>query len=789
MSAFAQGWEELDGPRLLEALLSRTRTARGRRSLARSPWLNGEDAVVSAWDRVDEVRAWEETWGDLPVAAIEDVGADVGLAARGGRLDGSALVRIGHTLDALDHLAARLAERADDVPTLAQRQPTLVVAPGVRTLLVASFDETGSLSARRWPELGELRRRVGDLHAGIREMLERMVRGDEFADVLQDRFVTQRGDRYVLPVKANADRRAVGIVHAVSNRGQTVFVEPHAVVERNNALRIAEAELEETERRILEYLSSEVGHQAPSIARALDTAADLDADVARAALSRDLDGVRPATGRSGIVRLRGARHPLLALAGGAVVANDLTLDDDHPVLVVSGPNTGGKTIVLKTLGLCAALVGWGVQPPVAEGSRLDVFDRIHGIAGDRQDVEGAASTFSGHLAALSRMLEDEGPHVLSLVDEIASGTDPAQGAALAASLLETARDRGQRVLVTTHLSRLKTWALSDPRAQVAGMAFREGRPTYRMVTGVHGESHALDVARANGIPEALIARAQVLLADGDRDLAEALAALDAEHARTETARAALEAVQAEGAAAAARVAAREAELDARAKELETARAAGFLKRLEAAEASIAAVVADLQRSPDHAGVSRAKASIAALRTLAPKAPKATAGSAPARAWSEGDRVRLVRLGGRGTVEAVGKRIAVRTDRGLTVRVAARDLAPATGEERPAPAPPRPSPAKRPAVDLDQALRHGSNELDLRGRRVDEGLVDLERFLDRALQQDTGAVFVLHGHGTGAMKQAVRETLRTHPLVARWQPANADQGGDAWTVVSLAAVVQ
>lgn len=774
------GWRELDGAALFDALVARATTVLGRHALSADPLACELGTVRRRLDEVDDVVAWTAVRGEVPVAGIADVSTDVRRAARGGALDGPSLRAVGFTLDALHHLAARLAEHADAAPTLARYQPDLPVAPATRATLAAAFDDTGALSARTWPELGILRGRIASLHQEIRTQLDQLVRGDALADVLQDRFVTQRNDRYVLPVRANADRRAVGIVHGTSQRGATVFVEPHEIVERNNALRLAESALEEAERRILEQLSAAVGAEAAPILRALDAAGAIDAACARASLSAALDGVRPAVHEGGVVSLRAARHPLLALRGVRVVPHDLRLDDAGRVLVVSGPNTGGKTVVLKTVGLCVALVRLGVRVPAAEGARVDLFPRVRVIAGDAQDVADDASTFSAHVDALRAALGEAGPGALVLVDEIASGTDPTQGAALAAAVLEAVAARGGRAVVTTHLGRLKAWAASAQGVVVAGMAFEDGRPTWRLVPGVQGGSHALAVARARGLDAEVIARATDLVEHGDRELAGALDALEAARAEADAAHRRLLALEAQVAAQRDALAVQQAAVDARRQALEDEVAAGFRARLDAAERAVGEVVAALQRAPDQGGAVRARATIQALRGLAPAPPVE---AAPVLA--EGDRVRVGRSREPGTVVGVGRRLSVRTDRGLVVRVAPADV---VRDDTPAPsAPPIPvvSPAPRPAAGpLEDAVPHAGNTLDLRGQRVDDGLAALEAFVDRAVRDGEPIVFVLHGHGTGALKQAVRQALRDLGPVARHQPARADQGGDAYTVVAL-----
>ncbi|MCB9682224.1 MAG: Smr/MutS family protein [Alphaproteobacteria bacterium] len=782
----AQTLNALDWNSVLEALSGRARTPMGK-AAALGLALSADRDVVGAWlDEVDEVLALEGDGGTVPVGGIDDIDSPLARASKGAVLDKDELRLSGRALVALDQLGGWLLDAPQHAPLLQGLAPSLRVDPQVLDELQRAFDETGELSGRRFPELGALRTRVTELHATIRRTLEEMVKGDTLADELQDRYVTQRGDRYVVPVKANFKRKELGIVHGMSGSGNTAFVEPTQVVALNNELRLAEGRLQAEERRILMALSAMLGRVGVAGREALRVATRIDLAVARADLARRLDAVRPVVGREGVLRLTSARHPLLALRGVDVVANDVTLDARSAILVVSGPNTGGKTVALKTVGLAALLVRIGCFVPAAEGSRVDLFDDVVAVVGDHQTVHGDHSSFSSHLVALRAMIERARPGCLYLVDEIASGTDPQQGAALAHAFIERLLDRGVRGLITTHFHRLKTLATVEPRVAMAGMQFADGHPTYRLLLGASGESHALDIAVRVGVPADLVDRARALMDEGERNLAETLAALDRERSRAEEAQARATRLAAELEARSAAFAKRQAELDARARAIEQERAAGYLARLAGAEKAVAAVVADLQRAPSHDKVAAARASLDALKGLAPSRP-AVEVAAEAPELAVGDAVKLLKIGDTGEVVGLGRRISVRTSRGLVLRVdPAEVLRVHTPEPAPAPAPP-PRRGRGKATDapsLDHAVRLDGNTLDLRGLRVDEGLEEVDRFLDRASLDERGVVFVLHGHGTGAMKQAVRQHLARSRYVGAWQPASPDQGGDAYTVAAL-----
>lgn len=779
----------LDWPLLVEALAERARTALGSAAVRALLPLESAAEIRRCHDTIDELIALEQTGEHLPVAAVGDVGELVRDAAKARVLAGPDLRLIGLTLGALRDLAWFTASHADDAPSLSILGDGIAVDDVLADELLIAFENTGELSERTYPELADLRRRINDLHSSIRDTLQTLLRSDTMADLLQDDFVTQRNDRYVLPIKSHAKRWDLGIVHGTSGSGQTVYIEPGEVVALNNRLRIAEGELQAAERRILTQLSGDVGREADNIQRSLRAAATIDVHCARQALARDLDATRPQVGDGSAIALIDARHPLLALRGIEVVGNDLSVSDGQPALILSGPNAGGKTVSLKTMALCALLVRIGCFVPAASGSRVDRFETVLAAIGDAQSVEGDLSSFSGHLLVLAQMIDRAGPHTLLLLDEIASGTDPAQGASLAQAVLERMLQAGPRVVVTTHFARLKTLPTADPRFAAAAVEYADGRPTYRVVPGALGESHALSIAVEMGLSPDIISRARDLMGEGERGLTDTLAALDRARQEADAARRQAEAQAASLAAREREVARREDALRHRVKQLEEQAAAGFLDRLSAAEKAVSAVVSDLQRDPSHRKVDASRATLKALRGMVPDAPP-TPANGDARPIAVGSRVRLSALGGTGEVVAIsGQSAQVRTG-SVTVKVPLDQLALDT---RPAPAlagPRRKRPVKaKPAkatreVAIDDAVRFPGNTVDLRGQRVDEGVEATESFFDTARLRGHDVVFILHGHGTGALKQAIRRWLPKAPGVSAWAPASAEQGGDAYTVARL-----
>lgn len=771
----------LDWNQVSEALVGAARTPMGAaraRALVPCPDL-GE--VLAAFDATDELRELEGSGTPLLVGPFHPIGPTARRAEKGERLDAPELRRVGITLGATCAMGRTIDSHAEAAPTLAALAAAIDLDPGLPATLHAAFDATGALSSATYPQLKTLRRAVQDLHQAIRQTLDDLVGGDELGEVLQDRFVTQRAGRYVLPVKAHAKRWDLGIVHGVSATGRTVFVEPKPVVELGNRLRIAEATLAAEEERILAELSALVGSSASAIEDALAVVATIDLAAARSGLADALQAHRPVTRNEGTLHLIEARHPVLALRGVDVVPIDLQLDHQRSCLVITGPNAGGKTITLKTVGLCAELVRHGCFVPAAEGSRVDLFHDVRALIGDHQGVMEDLSSFSGHLTALRDVLAPAEDSVLMLLDELGGGTDPSQGGALAQAVVEhCAATLWARLVTTTHYPQPKALGFTDDRVDVAAVEYAGGRPTYRLRRGHTGESHALETAARIGLDQAIVDRAWEIAGDAEQQLAAALAA--AEHERMELA----EQRRRQRAAAAgledraANLAEREAKLAHRRRELEGEATSTFLDRLRQAERTVGGVVAELQRQPDMKRAQAARATVTALRAIVPSEKKGTAAQVRV-----GDHVAVPRFGRQvGRVLAVGpKKLTVELS-GKSIQLDRTDVEPTAATK---PTTPRRSGRRKrkgPSMTVDRAVRVGSNTVDTRGMRVDEGLVAIDAFLDRALLAGHEAIFVLHGHGTGAMKQAVRRHLPSSPYVHRCGPASNEQGGDAFTVAVL-----
>src|SRR5512138_3920934 len=558
---------ELGWPQILAALSDRCRLPAGRQHALALRFQPTAHDAREALARVAEARRLSESALALPLGGVGDVAGHLDRVSRGGVLEPLAL----RECAALARAAARTREvllaRAAEVPRLAAIAEPLTPTPALADRIERAIEPSGAIADRASPALAQARERARGLHRALKTQVETLLASPEMERHLRDRYFTIRNERYVLPVLASARAAVPGIVHNASQSGQTLFVEPDGMVELGNELSIANAMAAEEEQRILRELSEACMEGAGALGRDLETLAALDVLEGSARLASDLDAHAPevAPPAAGF-ELLSLRHPLLVLQGKKVVASQVRLAPPQRALIVSGPNGGGKTVAITAVGVSALMLRAGLPVPAALGSRLPFYLEVNAAVDERGDMAKDLSTFTAHLTSVKDMLEGAVPGSLVLVDEIAADTDPREGAALAAAILEVLVEKGATVLVTTHLDELKALALVDPRFANARVGFDGERlaPTYQLHLGTPGSSSAIEVAARVGLPAQVVERARASRAGQGG----ALGALDAERVALQAERRA-----AEGASARARAAeerARTAEEAARRAEREAA---------------------------------------------------------------------------------------------------------------------------------------------------------------------------------------------------------------------------
>ncbi|HET8540151.1 MAG TPA: Smr/MutS family protein [Anaeromyxobacter sp.] len=786
---------ELGWPDVLAALAARCRLPAGRARALALPFLPTAADAREALLRVGEARRLSEAAVALPLGAVGDVAGHLDRAARGGVLEPLAL----RECAALARAAARTREvllaRAADVPRLAAIAEPLTPTPALADRIERAIEPSGAISDRASPALAEARERARGLHRALKAQVESLLASPEMERHLRDRYFTIRNERYVLPVLASSRSAVPGIVHNASQSGQTLFVEPDAMIELGNELSIANAMAAEEEQRILRELSEALMDGSGALAADLQVLAALDVLEGSARLASDLDAHAPevAAPPAGF-ELLSLRHPILVLQGKAVVASHVRLEPPRRALIVSGPNGGGKTVAITAVGLSALMLRAGLPVPAAEGSRLPFYLEVKAAVDERGDLAKDLSTFTAHLTAVKDMLDGAVPGSLVLVDEIAADTDPREGAALAAAILEALVARGAAVLVTTHLDELKALALGDERFANARVGFdaEKLRPTYQLHLGTPGSSSAIEVAARVGLPGAVVEHARAALGARGGALGQALRALDEERARLEAERRG--AAEAHERARRAEERAREAEERARRAEREAAARMGeaLAEELDAARAEVADLVARLQATPTVKAATDAAAQLDAWkRTVAGAARSAQARAeagpeiAPDTPLAPGVRVRIVSLGQDGEVVEVEGGSALVLAGALKVRRPVADLLPLRGKAKAAGLA-RTRAEKLAAAEgaRPDAPRTAERRLDVRGLRVEELLREVDRFLDGLYTNGEPECLVLHGHGTGALKQALRDHLSASPYVASFRSGDRHEGGDAVTVIAL-----
>jgi len=708
-----------------------------------------------------------------PLEGIRDVREQAAHAALGGALSPQALRHVSDT--ASGALRARAALDDVSAPLLGTLAAAVDPALGaVAKAIDRAVEEDGSdLRDNASPKLRKLR---GELRTGrqrVRDKLEQLVRSSELREHLQEEFITLRGGRPVLAVKASARRSVPGIVHDASDSGQTLFVEPFDVVELSNRQSEAtSAEREEVE-RILRELSAVVGEAAPLLAAAVETTGRIDLTVALGTLSRGWKGAPVAVADE--VRLAGARHPLLD--SKLAVPIDLDLGDLR-ALVISGPNTGGKTVALKTLGLAALLHQAGLRPP-AESAALPVFDQVLADIGDRQSIEMSLSTFSGHVASIVSILNAAGGRSLVLLDELASGTDPVEGSALAQALVARLAEQARLTLVTTHYPELKEWASATDGVANAGTGFDPDThaPLYRIALGRPGTSHALQIAERLGLDTGVVAAARGLVTPERLRIQELLAEAESAERAAVDERASAAAERVDAARLAEDVRERERELQAEIDAVkasaaaERERAAAEAQRdLAAAREELAALRVEIRQARRHrrneperdrrlgAATQRAARAERAIRELDEPLPF----TGPLAA---GDPVEAPGLGVHGTILAIeGDDAEVVGTSGQRIRIPLARLRPSRQRE---------PEAEQPVKVVAMARGDVSDELDVRGQRAQEAREAVRSFVDDASLAGLPSVRVIHGRGTGSVRSAVRDELDGHPLVDRRESDSAD----------------
>jgi DNA mismatch repair protein MutS2 len=781
------GWSQI-----LEGLAARSHTQLGaERARALAP-LGGPQQALHQLEEIRELRRLWDRSAPIPFGGIVDIREAVARAAKHSPLDAEELLAVAQSGRGFSRLREHVEQRAEILPLVWERAAAIPDLEELHQPILDSFQEDGTLADDASPELGRLRRKVARLQQSLEQRARELIDDPRIASELQDRYWTLREDRYVLPIRSASRSRIQGIVHGASGSGQTVFVEPQPLVELNNALKLAEVEVDEEERRILAQLSQLVGEHADALRSAATLATEIDLLSAAARLANDLGAHPPELSSDGGFDLRRARHPLMLLAGKECVPNDIRLQRGT-ILVVSGPNAGGKTVALKTLGLAMMMFRHGLHIASGEGSSLPWCQKIFTTIGDAQSIESELSTFSAHLQLLTECLSHADSDSLVLIDELCAATEPEQGAMLAQAVLEALAERGVPTLVTTHYEPLKALGAEDSRFENAAVGFDLERlaPTFRLHLGVPGASAALDVARRLHFPEPVLARATELLG-GQREIDTLLRVVADERERLADERVALEDERKATAEAYERAAQAEIEATERQREAHGREHASAIKALTDARLELDRARAAIRKSKRPAELKSAQRRIdSSAKSIREKAPREQAADVEPLSQADlvvGARVMVPKLGSRGTIVAIRDRGKVEVQLGMLKSTLSADELVADTQVQPVAAKKRQR--REAAVSFqtvrtrEAPVRSPDATLDIRGERVHDAERALDRFIDESLLAGREVIFVIHGHGTGALRQAVRALLEIHASVLEHRPGEPSEGGDGVTLAWL-----
>lgn len=647
-------------------------------------------------------------------------------------------------------------------------------------------------------ELASIRRKIRAQEAKIREQLEKMTRSGTYSKYLQENIITMRNGRYVVPVKSEHRAEVPGLVHDTSSSGATVFIEPMAVVSANNEIKVLQsAERDEIE-RILTELSVTAGSFCDSIENSYACAVELNVIFAKAQLAYSMKAAVPELNDKGIIDLRAARHPLIDPK--KVVPVDIRLGEDFSSLVITGPNTGGKTVSIKTLGLLSLMAMCGLMLPVRDQSRVSTFRAVLADIGDEQSIEQSLSTFSAHMTNIIDILERADAHSLVLIDELGAGTDPIEGAALAMAVLENLAAKGARIAATTHYAELKAYALQTPGVENGSCEFdvRTLRPTYRLLIGVPGRSNAFAISERLGMRKEVVDRARELVDDASIRFEDVVDQLELSRLNMEKERENAEAISRNADAAlqeAQRI--REEALAMKEKELEKAKSQA-LRITEQARREANALLMELEKLRKERDKAKDAAELArrARRTVRKGMEAIDAAADPVvslydpdepyvlpRALQVGDNVVIASLGkGAKVLSLPDKNNNVEVMAGTAkMRVKLAELRLAAEQPKQEKKGGRRVPAATGERELNLAAE---TRLDLRGMMVDDCLIELDRFIDHALRSGVSDFTIVHGKGTGALRTAVRQYLKKSSYVKTSRPGMYGEGEDGVTIVTL-----
>ena len=789
---FEKSIRTLELPAVLEKLAAKAVSQAAKdRCLKLSPSTDAEE-VLRLLDETDAAKERLGLHGSPSFSGVKDVSAALTRADHGGMLNTRELLDIAGVLTASRRVADYDAQRQGEETVLDRLFTSLHTNKYLEEQIRSAILDEETIADTASPELADIRRKMRLAASKGRQILQRIISSPSYAKVLQEALITQRDGRFVVPVKAECKGSMPGLVHDVSSSGATLFVEPMGVVQANNELKELEAREKKEIDRILRQLSAACAGSMENILWDYDILVHLDVIFARAQLSYQLNASRPEVRRRGGVALRRARHPLLDQAKAVPIT--VELGEQFDTLVITGPNTGGKTVTLKTIGLLCLMAQCGLHIPADSGSAVRVFHRVLADVGDEQSIEQSLSTFSAHMSNIVQILREVDDKSLLLFDELGAGTDPVEGAALAIAIIESARSQGALIAATTHYAELKTFAMTTAGVENASCEFdvQTLRPTYRLLIGIPGKSNAFAISRRLGLDESVIQAAQAQMDSDSVRFEDVLTQLEEKRQRLEKARAGADRLwrQREEDARKARTFREQME---KAKDNARTKGEAEAKRIvRQAQAQADEIFAQLdqlrrqqQKQLSFQELNDAKAAVRHSLNQAqdalhihdqPQEPVYT----PSRPIEVGDLVELPGVKMAASVLAVNNDGTLLLQAGkMKMTVKAQQVRLPEGQPKKKPA----APASGGSAKLNLQSRAAS-ELDIRGYETLEAESVVENYIDSAVMAKLGTVTIIHGKGTGALRKAVHEMLKRNKAVKSFRLGRYGEGEAGVTVVEL-----
>lgn len=746
------------------------------------------EKVVQLLEEMDEGLSILRVKGNVPMGGIFDVRPAARRAQIGGMLSAMELMEVSSTIRASRILRNFLedleSEEVVDIPHFIAKKEMMPVLTGLQHEINNCIDDNGAVLDSASQTLRSIRQSLRAEEAKVRSKLESLTRGSNASKMLSDAIVTIRNDRYVIPVKQEYRHHYGGIVHDQSSSGQTLFIEPDSVVQANNEIHQLKMKEQTEIARILLALSAMVQEVAPDLFNLVKILGEIDVILAKGKYGQANKCTMPKMNKDGYIRLVRARHPLLPIE--TAVANDIEFGKDITAIVITGPNTGGKTVTLKTVGLCTLMAQAGLPVPALDGSELAVFEQLFADIGDEQSIEQSLSTFSSHMVNIVDILQQFDHESLVLFDELGAGTDPQEGAALAISILDEVHGRGARVMATTHYPELKAYGYNRPGVANASVEFdiETLSPTYRLLIGVPGRSNAFEISSRLGLPESIIDRAKNFTGTDRHEVESMIASLEATRRQSEDDAERShdlllesEALRKELQDKLQAYEERKEALDKKAKE----KARKIVDEARREAESIISELREMRKNADQ--VVKEHELIEARKRLEEATPlehnkvlkKAAQVKARAQNLVVGDEVKVLSYGQRGTLLEKVSDVEWVVQMGiLKMKIADTDLEYIKPEKEPV----------QRVAGVKNRESHVKLELDLRGERYEDAIIRTEKYIDDALLANYGRVSIIHGVGTGALRQGIQSYLKKHKRVKSFRFGEAGEGGFGVTVVEL-----